>query len=162
MRGIEAACWGSIGSEIELRTSKAGKPFVNFNLAVVVGQDENGKPVSQWVRVAIFGDLAQQFAERASKGDRCYVEGSLSLNTWQGNDGQTKVGLNLAAWHCEKLPAIGQNRQFREKGHAVSAHSFKQPYQREKPKVMGLLLNRNSLSSAQLIDKGAAIRKPTA
>jgi len=91
------------------------------------------------------------------------VEGSLSLNTWQGNDGQTKAGLNLAACRCEKLPAIGQNRQFREKGHAVSAHSFKQldlePYQREKPKVMGLLLNRNSLSSAQLIDKAATIKK---
>jgi len=37
MRGIESACWGSIGSEIELRLSKAGRPFANFNLAVTVG-----------------------------------------------------------------------------------------------------------------------------
>ena len=117
MRGIESACWGTIGTNPELRTSKSGKPFVNFNLAVTVGQDDDGKPVTQWVRIAIFGDLAQQFAERAANGDRAYVEGSLTLATWEGRDGQTRTGLNLAAWRCEKLPAIGKNRQFREKGH---------------------------------------------
>ena len=44
MRGIEFACWGAIGTNPELRTSKSGKPFVNFNLAVTVGQDDDGKP----------------------------------------------------------------------------------------------------------------------
>ena len=32
-------------------------------------------------------------------------EGSLTLNTWQGNDGETKTGLNLAAWKAMKIGA---------------------------------------------------------
>ena len=89
---------------------------------------EDGKQLTQWLRVAIFGELAQEFSERAAKGDRCYVEGQLTLNTWSDkSSGATKSGLSLAAWKCEKLPAIGRNRQFREKGHAVAADSFRQP-----------------------------------
>ena len=128
MRGIEAACWGQIGSAIDLRTSKSGRPFANFNLAVVVGQDEDGKQLTQWLRVAIFGELAQEFSERAGKGDRCYCEGQLTLNTWSDKScGATKSGLNLAAWRCEKVPAIGKHRQFREKGHAVATENYRQP-----------------------------------
>jgi single stranded DNA-binding protein len=152
VRGIEAACWGTIGSDIDLRTSKAGKPFANFNLAVNIGTGEDDRPLTQWLRVAIFGELAQTFAERTARGDRAYVEGSLTLNTWTTAAGETKTGLNLAAWRCEKLPAIGRNRQFREKGHAVAAETFRQPdgadyqlrsagfqaqHQRPRPKIQG-------------------------
>ena len=109
MRGIEAACWGQIGSAIDLRTSKSGRPFANFNLAVIVGQDEDGKQLTQWLRVAIFGELAQEFSERAAKGDRAYVEGQLTLNTWADkSSGATKSGINLTAWRCKKCqPSAG-------------------------------------------------------
>jgi hypothetical protein len=35
----------------------------------------------------------------------------LTLNTWADKTtGETKTGLNVAAWKCEKVPGIGRNR----------------------------------------------------
>lgn len=48
------------------------------------------------------------------------VEGSLTLRTWEKN-GETRAGLNVAAWKCEKLGAIGRNKSRKQAGHAVEA-----------------------------------------
>ena len=78
------------------------------------------------VRVACFGETAEKIASQAKKGDRVYCEGQLTLNTWADKTtGEAKTGLNLAAFKCEKVAAIGKNRQFREKGHELSPSSFK-------------------------------------
>ena len=56
-----------------------------------MGQDEDGKDMSQSAsRVARFGDAAKVIASLAKKGDRVYVEGALTLNMWEGNDGETR------------------------------------------------------------------------
>jgi hypothetical protein len=47
MRGIEAAFWGTLGKDPELRTSKTGNPFATLSVAVTVGQADDGKDVSQ-------------------------------------------------------------------------------------------------------------------
>ena len=63
--------------------SKAGKPFATMNVAVTTGADDDGKPVSQWVRLACFGQVAEDIAARAGKQDRVYFEGSLTASIWQ-------------------------------------------------------------------------------
>lgn len=152
MRGIECAFWGTLGGDPELKTAKSGNAFAVMNIAVAVGRDDAGKDISQWVRVACFGQVAEDIAARTAKSDRVYVEGSLTLNTWQTSAGETKSGLNVAAWKVEKVPAIGKSRQFREKGHEPAASSFKdgtarqligtaftsEPHKREKPTIQGL------------------------
>ena len=42
MRGIEAAFWGVLGNDPELKTSKSGKAFAEMSVFVTVGQDDNG------------------------------------------------------------------------------------------------------------------------
>ncbi len=109
MKTIESAFIGRVGTEPELRTSAAGKPRAAFNVAV--GQDD----AVQWVRVAIFGDLAEQLAKTLQKSDRIYCEGTLKLNTWE-KDGEKRAGLSVAAWKVEKLSQIGRNRPPKPKG----------------------------------------------
>jgi single-stranded DNA-binding protein len=92
---------------VELKTSKAGKPYVSFPAVVTTGQ---GEDVSQWLRVGCFGDTAEKLAAQAEKGDRIYCEGALTLNTWEGPAGETRQGLNVAAWKCERLANIGRYR----------------------------------------------------
>ena len=46
----------------------------------------------------------------AHKGDRVYVEGHLSLATWQDSEGKPRSGLAVSAWKVEKLGNIGRNR----------------------------------------------------
>lgn len=100
---IEAAFFGRVGTDPELKTSSAGKPWAAFNVAV--GQDDD----TQWVRVAVFGAVAQDLVGTLKKSDRVYVEGNLTLRTWE-KDGVTRAGLNVAAWKCERLGQIGRNK----------------------------------------------------
>ena len=76
----------------------------------------------QWVRVAVFGDRAQELADSLHKGDQIYVEGRLKLDTWTGKDGQQHAGLSVAAWKTEKLAQIGRNRQPKPKAAPEGDH----------------------------------------
>jgi len=128
MRGIEAAFWGVLGKDPDLRTSKAGKPFCGLALAVTIGKADDGKDVTQWVRATCFGDAAGKIAASCKKGDRVYVEGTLTLNEWQGQDGEKRTGLNVAAWKAEKIGAIGKSRERRTDGDHL--RPIEQPSQR--------------------------------
>lgn len=111
MRGIEVACWGTLGKDPELKTSKAGTLYAGMNVVVVTGTTDDGKDVSQWLRVTCFKGVAEAIARRAKKGDRVYVEGTLTMNQWNDAAGEVKHGLNVAAWKVEKVAAIGKNRE---------------------------------------------------
>jgi single-strand DNA-binding protein len=104
MNTIECAFAGRVGTEPELKTSAAGKPWLRFSVAA--GQDDS----VQWVQVACFGDRAQALAESLHKGDRAYVEGNLRLSEWTSLAGEKRVGLSVAAWKVEKLGQIGRSR----------------------------------------------------
>jgi len=117
MRGIEAAFWGTLLHDLELKTSASGKKYCNFGCAVVTSNADNGKDVSQYVRVACFGEAAEVLAARVKKGDRVYCEGSLTQTQWNDRGtGEIKHGLNLAAWTCQRVANIGRNRERREHG----------------------------------------------
>ena len=103
MNGIESAFCATVGTEPELKTSQAGKPWASFNVCVGNGDE------AQWVRLAVFGVRAEELSEHLHKGDRIYVEGRLTLRTWD-KDGEKQAGLNVAASKVEKLGQIGRNK----------------------------------------------------
>jgi single-strand DNA-binding protein len=83
VKGIETAFQGAISRDLELKTStKSGKCYVSFNVAVTTDTAEDGSDVVTWIRCAAFGNVAQEIAASGRKGSRCYVEGRLSLDTW--------------------------------------------------------------------------------
>jgi single-stranded DNA-binding protein len=100
---IECAFYGFLARDADARTSQAGKPWVR--LSIGVGKDD---PV-QWVQVAVFGKAAEKAAE-LKKSDRCYIEGTIKLDSWTGNDGTERHGLSVAAFKCEPTHRIGRNR----------------------------------------------------
>jgi single-strand DNA-binding protein len=114
---IECAFIGRLGRDPELRRSQAGKPWLPLNLAVSEKDD------TQWVKVAAFGEKATQLAEVLRKGDRCYVEGRISLDTWTDQQGQQRAGLKVAAWKVERLGNIGQNKPTKPKAPAEGEQS---------------------------------------
>jgi len=109
MRDIEAAFVAHVGSEPELKTSAAGKPWTSVNVAVGDGDDV------QWLRLAVFGERAQELAGSLHKGDRIYAEGRLKLDSWIGKDGKERFGLKIAAWKVEVLGQIGHNKPAKPK-----------------------------------------------
>jgi single-stranded DNA-binding protein len=105
---IECAFFGFLAADAESRTSQAGKQWVRLRAGV--GKDD----AMQWVSVAVFGKAAETAAE-LKKGDRCYCEGTIKLDSWRGSDGADKQGLSVASFKIEKTHQIGRNRPKRDK-----------------------------------------------
>jgi single-stranded DNA-binding protein len=122
MRGIETAFWGTLGRDPELKTSKGGKAFATMNVAVTIGQTEDGKPLDQWLRV-VFDETAERIAGSCHKQDRVYCEGALTLESWTAKDGAERTGLKVVAFKCEKVAAIGKNRPRRDTGGEFAKHA---------------------------------------
>lgn len=110
MRGLECAFEGVLGRDPELRQSKAGKPFASLALAVVTGKGEEGGDLTTWVRTTCFGETAVEIAAAVKKGDRVYVEGSLTVSQWNDAHGEVRHGLNVAAWKVKPLGLIGERK----------------------------------------------------
>jgi single-stranded DNA-binding protein len=104
---IEAAFFGTLGRDGELKTSKNGKPYLRLNVRTGDGDG------AQWVSVMAFDEQAIAAADRFTKGTRLYVEGRLSVNEWTGEDGAARHGLSVMSWHC-RLSEIGRNRPKRD------------------------------------------------
>ena len=78
---IEVALFGTLGRDCERKTSKNGKPYLRLNVACGEGD------ATQWVSVTCFDPRAIENAASFIKGARVYVEGTLSLDKWTGQDG---------------------------------------------------------------------------
>lgn len=100
---IDVAFYGFLAADAEPRTSQAGKPWVRMRIGV--GKDD----AVQWVSVAVFGKAAEAVAD-LKKADRIYIEGTIKLDSWRGNDGVERHGLSVAAFKCEPTHKIGRNR----------------------------------------------------
>jgi single-strand DNA-binding protein len=74
VRGIQCAFTGTLGQDPELKTSKSGKPWGSFSVAI----DEASEEATTWVRVAVFGQLATRLYPELKKGTEVYCEGRLS------------------------------------------------------------------------------------
>jgi single-strand DNA-binding protein len=105
---IDCAFHGFVATDAEAKTSKAGKGWTR--LRVGVGQGDE----IQWVSVAVFGKDAEA-AGALKKSDRVYVEGTVRLDSWTGNDGVERTGLSVAAWKVEQTHQIGNAKPPRER-----------------------------------------------
>jgi single-stranded DNA-binding protein len=104
---IEAALFGMLGKDAETKTSAAGKPYLRLNIRTGDGD------AAQWINAMCFDAEAIAQAERLCKGARVYIEGTIKLDEWTGQDGAKRHGLSLMSWHC-RLSQIGRNRPRRE------------------------------------------------
>jgi single-stranded DNA-binding protein len=104
---IDCAFFCTVVSDAELRTSKAGKPYLK--LRARVGNDDE----VQWLSIAVFGDAVER-ATDLKKGERAYVEGTVKLDEWKDPSGRPKSGLSVASFKCER-PHVGRNRPSHQK-----------------------------------------------
>jgi single-strand DNA-binding protein len=110
---LEAAAFGTLGRDAELKTSSKGKTYLRANIAVSEGE------ATTWVSAMIFDQAAIDNAAKLVKGARIYIEGRISLNEWTDRDGNQRHGLSIMSWHC-RLAQIGRAKSKRN-GSKVSA-----------------------------------------
>jgi single-strand DNA-binding protein len=101
MAGLcKAMIIGNLGRDPEMRYTPTGKPVTSFSVAVsrVYNSAEGErKEETEWFRVSAWNKLAETCSQYLRKGSKVYVEGRLRTRTWEGQDGQKRLDLEIVA-----------------------------------------------------------------
>lgn len=113
MSGIEATLSGRLGGDPTLRYTAVGAAMLAFGVAV---EDDRRRPdePTQWVRVAIFGDRAEELDGTLTKGDQVTCAGRLVVKLYQG-----RPDLELYAWDVQRSGARRPIHRRRSRGEPV-------------------------------------------
>ena len=90
-KGLNKCCFiGNLGQDPEIRYTQDGKAVANFSMACSEEWKKDGQKQerTEWVKIVIWGKLAEVAGEFLKKGSKVYVEGKLQTRKWQNKEGQ--------------------------------------------------------------------------
>ena len=88
---------GNIGKDPEVRETKAGN-IVNLTMATSEKYtDKSGQKQenTEWHNLVVFGKLADVVSKYVKKGDKLYVEGSITTRKWEDKEGNTRYTTDI-------------------------------------------------------------------
>lgn len=132
MAKIEAT--GNVGADAELRFTQSGRPVLNFDFCDSKSKkDDQGNwqtEKEQWIRVAVWGDLAEFFSEKIRKGSRVTVWGEMYVRNYERKDGSPGYSLDLNADAVKVWPPKnGQQQSQQQSGGFGGQQSQQAPQQ---------------------------------
>ena len=84
---------GNIGSDLKITTTKNRRSLLKFSLATndyyISSKGERTKE-TQWHRIIAWGKQAEYIANNMSKGSHIGINGKLTYNSFEGEDGNMK------------------------------------------------------------------------
>lgn len=90
---------GNLGRDPEIRTMQNGGKVANLNLACSESWRDKAtgekKERTEWVRVVIFGNLAEIAEKYCKKGSKVYVCGQMQTRKWADKDGVEKYSTEI-------------------------------------------------------------------
>lgn len=110
---------GNLTRDPELRYIPSGTAVANFSLAINRPYKDAGgekKEEVSYVRVVVWGKMAEVCGEYLTKGRPVLVEGRLKSRSWEAQDGQKRNALDVVATSVQFIGAKGdrtQNQQSR-------------------------------------------------
>jgi single-strand DNA-binding protein len=92
---------GRLGADVDLKYTNNGRPVANLSVATSeVWKDKQSgekKEKTEWSRVQVWGDLAENCAKFLAKGRQVYVEGKLQTREWEDKNGQKRFTTEVVA-----------------------------------------------------------------
>jgi single-strand DNA-binding protein len=91
---------GNLGADPEVRYTQSGTAVANLSIATNERwTDKSGakQEKTEWHRVVVFGNTAENCQKYLSKGRQVYVEGRIQTNEWTDKDGNTKYTTEIVA-----------------------------------------------------------------
>ncbi len=138
---------GNLTRDPELRYVPSGSAVVNFSVAVNRTYKDNAgerKEDTSFLRVVVWGKMAEICGEYLTKGRQVLVEGRLKSRTWETPEGQKRNAVDVVATSVQFLGARDKTQQSQRDGGFDSAPKAAKPEQRE-----------NSFNGVESIDVGA-------
>jgi len=109
---------GNLTRDPELRYVPSGTAVVNFNMATnrfYTTQTGEKKQETCFVRIVVWGRIAETCGEYLSKGSPVFVEGRLQYRTWESANGEKRSTLEVRA---EKVQFLGRGQRDGASGQA--------------------------------------------
>jgi len=91
---------GNLGADPELKYTPSNRAVCNLSVATnEVWKDKNGQKQerTEWHRVNVWGEQAENCAKFLSKGRMIYVEGRLQTRSWDDKDGKKRYSTEVVA-----------------------------------------------------------------
>lgn len=92
---------GNIGNDIDVKYTGNGNAVTNINVAV--NEYSNGEQVTQWFRVTVWGEKAENLAKYCGKGSKVGVSGRLRNNTFTDKQGNERMNTEIVAFQVDFL-----------------------------------------------------------
>ena len=100
---------GNLTGDPAIRTTRDGISVCDFTVAVNGHRKEDP---AQFFRVSAWRQLGENCHKYLAKGRKVCVTGAVSAHTYQGNDGASRVSLDIQASEVEFLsPVSGDSQQ---------------------------------------------------
>ncbi len=107
---------GNLGRDPETRYTASGEAICNFSIACTESwkdkQTGERKEMTEWVRISVFGKLAEICSQYLKKGSQVYVEGSLRTRKWTDKDGQERYTTEI---RCDDMKMLGGRTEVEQK-----------------------------------------------
>ena len=95
---------GNLVRDPELRSTTTGKSVCSFTIAVNRRKTQNNQnPEADYFRVTAWGELGESCSKYLAKGRKVAVTGSVSLSTYNTQEGQTRSNIEVRADEVEFL-----------------------------------------------------------
>jgi single-strand DNA-binding protein len=91
---------GNLGADPELKYTPSNRPVCNLSLATnEVFKDKTGQRQerTEWHRVTVWGDQAENCSKYLAKGRTVYVEGRLQTRSWDDKEGKKRYSTDVVA-----------------------------------------------------------------
>ena len=100
---------GNLGREAELKFTPSGRAVLNFSVADSKSRKlDNGEwetTAEQWLNCAIWGELAEFYADKLPKGARVTVYGDFMSRKYETKDGSSGVSLDVTVKGLDIMPS---------------------------------------------------------
>ena len=87
---------GRLGRDPEMRYAQSGLAVTNISVATD-RRRKDGESTTDWHRVVCFGKTAEAVNDHVGKGDQILVTGTLTYDSYQTEDGQTRHTTEIQA-----------------------------------------------------------------
>lgn len=129
---------GNLTRDPELRTTQTGLPVCSFTVAVNRRKSgQNTQPEADYFKVTVWRQLGEMCAKYLAKGRKVCVVGPVSVQTYQGNDGQTRASLGVTAEDVEFLSPRGEDGGYTQAESGATSNGipagFEQVYEDDLP-----------------------------
>lgn len=86
---------GALARDAESRFSTSGTEMVSFSVPTEEYAAQGQEPVTQWIRVTLFGDRGSKIKQWLVKGQMVSVSGEQKVGLYTANDGKSRITIDF-------------------------------------------------------------------